>query len=344
MSMIDAFHPWGGNGKQLRNGIEDIREDVALMTRGVLDAKSLWSGYTRVKNPVEVRVFEGRKMEKLGARMIADRVIDDLGNVDRAHWRFRGDRVDFNDPRWSSAINQIRRTHNLQVTMGINQWLRSLCFGDVTANSTSYTGVTGTATSTSATSLTNTGAAFPTTGGVNTGLPGHVVYCPAAGVYGVITANTATVLTVDQWTSQSSATGAAGSTPAGTAIYSICPGAGIAGWIGLSTNSAAAAAGDVLRTADGLFADGTTGAAATEQTTNGLSRAYVQATLPASTQSQFAYTWTYTGSTTVAIAKAVLCNSKAAAGSLLVLETLLSAVATVAASGDTCALTWVITV
>jgi len=344
MSMIDALAPWGGNGKQLRSGMENIREDVALMSRGVLDRKSFWSGYTRVKNPVEVRVFEGLKMEKLGARMLKDHILDDIGNVDRAHWRFRGERVNFDDPKWAPAITQIRRTHNLQVTMGINQWLRGLCFGDITANSTSYTGVTGTATATSATTLTNSGAAFPTTGGVNTGLPGHVVYCPAAGVYGVIVSNTATILTVDQWTSQSSATGAAGSTPASTAIYSICPGAGIAGWIGLSTNSAAAAAGDVLRTADGLFADGTTSAAATEQTTNGLSRAYVQATLPGSTQSALAYTWTYTGSSSVAIAKAVLCNSKAAAGSLLILETLLSATATVNSSGDTIALTWTITV
>jgi hypothetical protein len=344
MSMIDAFHPWGGNGKQLRNGIEDIREDVALMTRGVLDAKSLFSGYTRVKNPVEVRVFEGRKMAKLGARMIEDIVLDDLGNVDRAHWSFRGDRVNFDDPRWSPAINQIRRTHNIQTNGGINTWLRPLSFGDITANSTGYTGVTGTATATSATSLTNSGAAFPTTGGANTGLPGHIVYCPVAGVTGTIVSNTATVLTVDQWTNAASATGAAGTTPGSTAVYSISQGAGPANWIGLCTDATSPSASDVLVTASGTFSNGATTGTITEQTANGLARAFVQPTLPSTTLSQFgSYTFTYTGSSSVVIAKAILCNSKAAVGSILIADTLLSATATVAASGDTVALTWTFT-
>ena len=343
--MLDSICRLGGEGIRLRDpkNAAHVAADKALLRSGILDAKGYENGYELVRNPVEVRVFQGKKLAKLGAKLVDDRLLDDLGNIDRAHWVFDGKRISYSDPRWSSAITQIRRTHNLQVTMGINQWLRGLAFGDITANNSSYTGVTGTATATSSTSLTNSGAAFPTTGGVNTGLPGHIVFCPVAGVYGVIVSNTATVLTVDQWTNAASATGAAGTTPASTAVYSISPGMGPAQWIGISTNSAAASAGDVLRTADGLFADGTTSATATEQTANGLARAFVQATLPGSTQSQFAITYTYTGSSSVTIQKAVLCNSKAAAGSLLILETLLSAAANVNANGDSIALTWVIT-
>jgi hypothetical protein len=92
---------------------------------------------------------------------------------------------------------------------------------------------TGNATATGATSLTNSGASFPiATAGTTTtpptnGLVGQIV---AAGpnasgvgavVWGIITANTATVLTVALWVNPASATGAAGSTPNATASYQV---------------------------------------------------------------------------------------------------------------------------
>ncbi len=340
--MLDVFPPLGGDGIRLRN-FSHAAEDLNLLRKGILDPRGFLSGYTKQKNPVEVRVYDGNKLARMGAKLIDEKIVDGLGNVERAHWRYRSERVDFCDPRWNKALKAVRRNHNLRTTMGRDQWQRLLMFGNITANATGYTGVSGSATSTSSTSLTNTGAAFPTSGGPNASLQGQVVICPVVGCYGVIMSNTATALTVDQWTSLTSATGAAGSTPASTAVYAVTPWAGIATWIGLSTNSAAAAAGDVLRTADGLFGDGTTSATATEQTANGLARTFVQPTFPSPGNIAFTTTFTYTGSSSVTIAKAVLCNSKAAAGSLLVLETLLSATATVAANGDSIAInTWAI--
>jgi hypothetical protein len=335
--MIDSLPGLGGKGTRLR-GIKNIREDLGQLISGKLDTRSLLAGYKLQRDPVQVTVRSGEALRRLGYHQALEnagfRAGDDI-NVEPF-------RSIIKDRCWDRAITQIRRTHNLRVTMGRDNWQRLGMFGDITANSSSYTGVSSAATSTSATSLTNTGAAFPTSGGVNGSLQGHVVVCPVVGCYGVILSNTATALTVDQWTSLTSSTGAAGTTPAATAVYSILPWAGMAAWVGMSTNSAAAAAGDVLRTSDGLFADGTTGAAATEQNTNGLSRAFTQWTVIAGGM-QWDHTWTYTGSTSVTIAKAVLCNSLAAAGSLLVLETLLSSTATVNANGDTCELTWQVT-
>lgn len=327
-------------------GLRNLREDVGNLTRGVLDPCSFINGIKRTTgNPVEMRVFEGKRMARMGARLVDDKVLDELGNVDRAHWEYRGERVDFNDPRWQPALSQVRRSRNLRVTMGRDQWQRSLMFGNITANASSYTGATGAATATSATSLTNSGAAFPTSGGPNSGLQGQVVVCMAAGVtgvFGIIQSNTATVLTIDQWYNPASSSGAAGSTPGATSEYLVLPWNGFANWIGLSTNSSAAAAGDVTRTADGLFGDGTTSGAATEQSTNGLARTFVQPTFPSAGNIQLQNTWTYTGSSSVTIAKVVLMNAKAAAGNLLVLETLLSATATVAANGDSIQVTWTI--
>jgi hypothetical protein len=381
--IVDAIPELGGSGTRVRdrkNPAHD-REDRALLSRGILDRVGYENGYNPQKDPVEYLVFSGEKLASMGCSLVKeseekaywvyqDRPIrlsdkrwpqgegylrslgceyveathDANGEIAvSAHWRYQGTPIDLDEMRWKPALSAVRRSQNLRTTMGRDQWQRLTMFGNITANATAYTGVSGSATATSATTLTNSGAAFPTSGGPNASLQGQVVVCNAAGVYGVIVSNTATVLTVDQWTSLTSSSGAAGSTPGGTDTYSIIPWAGLATWIGLSTNSAAAAAGDVLRTSDGLFGDGTTSASATEPTTNGLARAFIQPTFPGAGQIQFQNTWTYSGSSLVTIQKAVLCNSKAAAGSLLVLETLLSAPAYVNASGDASLLTWLIT-
>jgi hypothetical protein len=337
---IDRLPALGGDGRRLRHGRGDLMADAKMLLAGKMDLGSLLSGHRLVKNPVEVVVRDGAMLERLGynaaLREAGFRAGIDNINVEPF-------RTIINDKKWDRAIREVRRTHNLRVTMGRDDWQRLGMFGDITANSSSYTGVTGTASSApTATTLTNSGAAFPTSGGINGSLQGHIVVCPVAGVYGVILSNSGTVLTVDQWTAFNSATGAAGTTPSNGAAYAILPWSGIAAWVGLSTSAAAPAAGDVTRTADGLYGDGTTSGTATEQNTNGLSRAFQQWTI-ISGGMQWQYTWTYTGSSPVVIAKGVLFNSLAAAGTLLILETLLSSTATVNSNGDTLQLTWQVT-
>jgi hypothetical protein len=103
---------------------------------------------------------------------------------------------------------------------------------------------TGTSTAVGATSLTNSGASFPTAG---TGLAGQVVV--TGNRYGVIVSNTATVLTIDQWYDPTSASGAAGSTPA-TGVYVILPGQAPAAWLGVTQDAVAPAATDTALTAE----------------------------------------------------------------------------------------------
>ncbi len=152
----------------------------------------------------------------------------------------------------------------------------------------------GTATSTSLTSLTNTGAAFPTTG---QGLAGQNVVAGAnsAGtgsvVYGVIKTNSATALTVDQWYSGTSTTGAAGTTPNGTAQYIVLPGQNPAAWLCLS--------GSVFtpNTADVYLGSQSSGA---ELTTNGCAR-QVAAFSHTAAASTFVLTTTWTATGTQAV-------------------------------------------
>lgn len=259
--------------------------------------------------------------------LVASGVLD-VGSL-RSGYQRHDDAVEWVVRDKDGKLKAVRRAHNLRTTQGRDQWQRVLMSGDVSG----LDGLTGTATSTTATSLTNTGAAFPTatSSAGNAGLQGKIVL--AGTVFGVILSNTATVLTVDQWYAIP-CTGAAGTTPAGTAAYVILPGSNWGAWIGLSTDATAPAAGDTCNAGTGLFLN--------EQTANGLARTYIAATFPAAGEYQYANTFTYTGATSVVIAKGVICNSKAAAGTLLLFETLASATATVNASGDTINLTWTI--
>lgn len=118
----------------------------------------------------------------------------------------------------------------------------------------------GAATATGATSLTNAGAAFPTAG---QGLKGAIVVASAnnagAGVtvFGMITANTATVLTVDQWYTCS--TFALGTTPNATASYCLIPTQLAAMWIAVTSDATSPSSADTTLTS--------------EATTNGFQRA-----------------------------------------------------------------------
>jgi hypothetical protein len=111
-------------------------------------------------------------------------------------------------------------------------------------------GETNTATSTTATSLTRTGAGWTVDA-----WKGHIVMA-ASGVYGVVISNTATVLTIDQWSNPATPGGAAGSTPSGTTVYGILPGQAPAWFTGLTANAGAAAAGDTVLTGEIVTAGG----------------------------------------------------------------------------------------
>lgn len=101
----------------------------------------------------------------------------------------------------------------------------------------------------------------------------------------------------------------------------------IANYIALSTDSTTPAGSDT--------------SLASEQTTNGLARAQATDTHSAgAASSSLAHTWTYTGSSSVTIAKVGLFTQSS--NGVMILETLLSSTATVNNNGDTITVTWTI--
>jgi hypothetical protein len=150
----------------------------------------------------------------------------------------------------------------------------------------------GTLTASGATSATNSGATFPTAG---QGLAGSIVVVGAnssgtgAVVWGYILSNTSTALTVDQWYSGTSTTGAVGSTPNATGQYMILPGQAPAAWMCLSASVFTPSTADTSL--------GTQGA---ELTTNGFSRAVgTFAHTAGATTYTLIHTWTATGTSTI---------------------------------------------
>lgn len=185
-------------------------------------------------------------------------------------------------------------------------------------------GETGTATSTSATSLTNTGASFPTSGD---GYTGHVVVAGSSPlVYGVISSNTGTVLTIDKWYTAASPGGAAASTPAGTSTYIILPGGQPAFWMALTADATAPAAPDTTLTS--------------EISTNGLGRAVcTYAHTAAATTYTLTKAFSCTGGSTT-INKAAIFNASAAG--VMLFETAVPSPPTVI-NGDTLTVTSTVT-
>jgi hypothetical protein len=106
--------------------------------------------------------------------------------------------------------------------------------------------------------------------------------------------------------------------------------ANTAGYLALTTDSTAPAAGDTTL--------------ASEETTNGLQRtAQLTPTHSAGANSTvFTNTFTYTGSSSKVIAKVGLFNDTHANGGQLVFETLLATTGTVNTNGDTITVTWTI--
>lgn len=333
---------------RLRDPRKHFKIDKWLMDRGIIDPLGFENGFKLARNPVEVTIT---KLVPDGQRIDKRLLVKDPRNFTDPV-QVRGVWLDRAFGYQRRELTAIRRTKNLRVTMGRDQWQRPLLMGDVGGSGVGN-GLVVPYTGTTVNSVT--GAAGLTTAATsagNTGLQGKVFFVPNAtpanSVFGIVVSNTATAIVVDQWYAIP-VTGAAGTTPAnGAGTGYILPGMSWAAWVGISTSVAGAAAGDVLRTADGLFGDGTTGGAATEQNASGLARAYCgQGGATAPTYGSGTYildhTWTYSGAVLVTLAKVVMCNGLPAAGNLLFLETLLSAPGSVNANGDTIRATWTVT-
>lgn len=213
-------------------------------------------------------------------------------------------------------------------------------------------GIAGTATSTTATSLTNTGASFPVSvvgPPDNGGLVGHIVVAGSAAanfVYGVIIKSTATVLTVDAW-HDPAAPETIGSLPAGTAPYIVLPGGAPCFWMGISVATRAFNAADTVLTNDGstvseLWFSG-----------GGLRRRLASwAHTNGTATYTLANTFTANGSDTLpqTIAKIgvfqhyVNTTVTTSNSGIILFQTLLSATATLSASGDNVAVTDTVTI
>lgn len=187
----------------------------------------------------------------------------------------------------------------------------------------------GAATATSATSLTNASAAFPTAG---QGLKGAIIVASAnsagAGstVWGMITTNTATVNTVDQW--YAGGTWVAGTTPNATANYIIIPTNLAAMWIAVTSDAAAASSADTTL--------------ASEATSNGFARALATyAHTAAATTYTLQVVFTASGSLT--INKYAVCASAVASTGPMPFESAEPS-PPVMISGDTCTETITITI
>jgi hypothetical protein len=182
-------------------------------------------------------------------------------------------------------------------------------------------GLTGTASASSATSLTSSG--FTASAYI-----GHIVVCTAPGiVYGVITANTTTVLTVDQWYTPGSPGGAAGTTPSATSPFVILPGNAPYWYMALTADT-----GSVLATDTTLPGELTTAGGglirklATYAHTTGASSYSLAATFTANSND--------VSGGAVTIHKIGIFNTLTPATGRMLFETVLSANATLSASGD----------
>jgi hypothetical protein len=189
--------------------------------------------------------------------------------------------------------------------------LQSLVMGgDITA-------LSGTATAATATSLTSSGF----TSGAYVGK--IVVTTAAAVAYGVITANTTTVLTVDRWYSLSNPGGAAATTPTNTTPFIIVPYGAGAPFVALTANSGAAAGGDTTLAGEITTAGG------------GLIRklgTYAHTSGAASYTLTGVFTANGSDALPVTVAKIGVFNSLT--GGTMAFETLLNATATLTTSGD----------
>lgn len=175
----------------------------------------------------------------------------------------------------------------LAKAMGMGQ---SAMFATASAAAVSTTTISGT-------SLTNSVASFPTSG---QGLAGQVVVVYGlannAFVWGYITGNTGTALTVDQWYSATSTTGGAGTTPTTSGgssttgiAYLILPGQMSAAWLAVSVSTFTPSTADTSLNSQGA-----------ELAASGFNRAVgTYAHTAAASTYTLVHLWTATGTVTI---------------------------------------------
>lgn len=219
--------------------------------------------------------------------MLPTIVVDTLADIAREREFAGAPRRDHPHSIWSSVVRdktgrvkKFCKPHlNLRTNAGAD-WQARVMEGD------SATLLTGTATASSATSLTTSGLTA-------SAYVDHLVIATpnSAGtgstVYGVITANSTTVITVDRWYNPASPGGSAGTTPNATAGFIIVPGSAPAVYLALTANTFSPSATDTTL--------------AGELTTNGFSRAYYTTLTHTggSTSYSIAHTFTATGTETI---------------------------------------------
>lgn len=186
-----------------------------------------------------------------------------------------------------------------------------------------YANTSGAITFTATTVTPTTSPSWTASTGTNFGSAnvwqGYVVI--AGAVYGVVTSNSATALTVDRWYNPATPTGAAGTTPAANTSFVILPGNAPCYYMAIGTGAAAVT--DI--------------ALAGEQTTNGLQR--VAATFAhtfsnASANNTYTLTNTFTYSTTGSLTLTIIGIFDALTSGIPLFTSALSSSATVAAVGD----------
>jgi hypothetical protein len=192
----------------------------------------------------------------------------------------------------------------------------------------SQTGFAGTATASSATTLTSSG--FTASAYI-----GQIVLAGSTAanfVYGVIVSNTTTVLTVDRWYTPATPGGAAGTTPSTTAPFVILPGGAPAMYTAVTANATAPAAGDTTLTAEITTAGGGLVRKMSTYAHTGGAASYTLTT-----------TFTANGSDSLPVTIAKIGVFTGFVSGQMVFETLLSATATLSASGDALTTTHTIT-
>lgn len=185
-------------------------------------------------------------------------------------------------------------------------------------------GVAGTASATSATTLTSTGF----TG--SNAYAGMVVY--AGSVYGIITANTTTVLTVERWVNPATPGGAAGSTPSTTAPFIVMSAAPGMPFMALTANAGTGSATDTALTG--------------EITTAGLTRKVCSFAHTAGTATYtLAVTFTaVSADVPVTVHRAGMFPTLTSSTGIMGWETVLSADAAFNAAGDAATITQTVTI
>jgi hypothetical protein len=214
------------------------------------------------------------------------------------------------------------------------------------------TGNADTATGSSATSLTATGTPYTASSGgppAGGGLVGHIVLAGSTAAnmtYGVVLSNTTSVLTVDQWHSLTLPETVA-TTPSTTAPYVVLPGGAPAFYMGISVATRAFNAADSFLTNDGttiselwFSGGGLRRRLATWAHTNGTATYTVANTYTANGSDTLPQTVAKIGIFQSFVNTTVTTSNSG--GNLF--NTLLSATATLSASGDNVAITDTVTI